>query len=285
MRKCTVFVGYRRPSDGTIILGGSAFWVLRPMPDFPDENLAYLVTAAHVIRKITDMNIDKIILRLNFTDGNWGAIETQPSSWFFHEDPAADVAVLRIGFDVREHDHRGWELRYSATPEEVQKHGIGPGDDLFFIGLFTKHYGTTKNIPIVRMGNIAAMPSIDNPVKTKIGPMIAYLAEARSIGGLSGSPVFVDIYGALRRGPFQLAPGNTHFLLLGLVHGHYDETEDLNDDDVIDDGLKATKVNVGIAVVIPVERVIEVIANFSESEKADSRARLNKMAPVNDRRS
>ena len=172
-----------------------AFWVLRPMPDFPDENLAYLVTAAHVIRKITDMNIDKIILRLNFTDGNWGAIETQPSSWFFHEDPAADVAVLRIGFDVREHDHRGWELRYSATPEEVQKHGIGPGDDLFFIGLFTKHYGTTKNIPIVRMGNIAAMPSIDNPVKTKIGPMIAYLAEARSIGGLSGSPVFVDIYG------------------------------------------------------------------------------------------
>ena len=69
------------------------------------------------------------------------------------------------------------------------------------------------------------------------------------------------------------------------MHGHYDETEDLNDDDVIDDGLKATKVNVGIAVVIPVERVIEVIANFSESEKADSRARLNKMAPVNDRRS
>jgi hypothetical protein len=241
-----------------------------------------MVTAGHVVKGITDKNIDTIILRINYTDGNWGYIESKASNWVFHDDTAADVAVLSLGFNTAEHDHRAWAIKWSATSEIIKKHGIGPGDDLFFIGLFTKHYGTTKNIPIVRMGNIAAMPLPDNPVQTKIGPMVAYLAESRSIGGLSGSPVFIDIYGSLRRGPFQLADGSEQFVLLGLVHGHYDETEDLANDELIDDGLQKTKVNMGIAVVIPVERILEVLDKFSESEEREGRERFKKVAPTMD---
>lgn len=278
MRKCVVFVGYRKPSDQSVVLCGSAFWIVRPRPHFPEENIAYMITAGHIVKGITNKNISTIILRINYADGNWGYIETKASDWVFHDDPAADVAVLCLGFHTAQHDHRAWAIKWSATPETIKKHGIGPGDDLFFIGLFTKHYGTTKNIPIVRMGNIAAMPLTDNPVRTKVGPMVAYLAEARSIGGLSGSPVFIDLYGSLRRGPFQFSE---QFVLLGLVHGHYDE-EDLAGDELADDGLQKTNVNMGIAVVIPVERVLEVLKKFSDSEEQEARARLKKIGPTMD---
>src|SRR6266849_1958556 len=157
MRKCVVFVGYRRASDQTMILGGSAFWIVRPMPDFPDQNLAYLVTAAHIIKKIADKSVSTIQLRWNFTDGTWGFIETKATDWVLHDDPAADVAVLQIGFDTKDHDHLAWHVRWTATPKEVKRYGIGVGNELFFVGLFTRHSQTTKNIPIVRVGNIAAM--------------------------------------------------------------------------------------------------------------------------------
>jgi len=282
MQKCVVFIGYRRRTDQSVVQCGSAFWVVRPRPHFPNENLAYLITAGHVIKGITNKNIDTIILRINCADGTWAYTETPAKDWVFHDDPAADVAALSIGFHTSTHDHRAWDMKWSVTPELIRKHSIGPGDEVFFIGLFTKHYGTTKNIPIVRMGNIAAMPLPDNPVTTKIGPMVSYLTEARSIGGLSGSPVFVDIYGSLRRAPFHFTEeGGAQFFLLGLVHGHYDE-EDVSGDEVVDDGLQKTKVNMGIAVVIPVERIFEVLGKFSKVEERESRERLKRETPTMD---
>ena len=47
------------------------------------------------------------------------------------------------------------------------------------------------NLPIVRLGAIAAMPG--EYIKTDWGCLRAYLIEARSIGGLSGSPVFIRV--------------------------------------------------------------------------------------------
>jgi hypothetical protein len=50
------------------------------------------------------------------------------------------------------------------------------------VGLFSEHQGAERNIPIVRVGNIAAMP--EEPVlTTSWGAIDAYLIEARSIGG------------------------------------------------------------------------------------------------------
>jgi hypothetical protein len=53
-------------------------------------------------------------------------------------------------------------------------------------------HGRQRNIPIVRIGNVASMPH--EPVATKNrGAIEAYLVEARSVGGLSGSPVLVQL--------------------------------------------------------------------------------------------
>jgi hypothetical protein len=70
-------------------------------------------------------------------------------------------------------------------------------------------------------------------------------------------------------------------LLLGLIHGHFDETEELTDDEA-DDGLQKTKVNMGLAVVIPIERVSEVLVRFNEEEEKLGRERLKKKSPAMD---
>jgi hypothetical protein len=281
MRKCVVFIGFRVKPDDSFRPCGSAFWVVRPRPHFPKENIAYMVTAAHVVKGMTDRAIDTITLRVNFTGGSCGFIDTKAKNWTFHDDPTADIAVLSIGFNTAEHDHRAWPMNWTASSEKIKEYGIGPGDELFFIGMFARHFGTTMNIPIVRMGNIAAMPFADNPIQTKVGPVVADLAEARSIGGLSGSPVFIDIFGSMRRVPFPPPHAGLQFLLLGLIHGHYDEAED-STDNLADDGIRKTKINMGIAVVIPVERIAEVLEKFSPAEEQDALERLKKLVPIED---
>ena len=106
---------------------------------------------------------------------------------------------------------------------------IGIGDETIISGLFTAVPGTTRNIPIVRHGNIAMMPG--EQIQTDLGFADVFLVEARSIGGLSGSPVFVrHTLGVKvkREGDgsddllFANGPGIT---LLGLMHGHWDIRE------------------------------------------------------------
>jgi hypothetical protein len=260
MRKCVAYVGYRK-ADGSEHLAGSAFFVGKIMaPDLENLMTGYVVTAKHVIDSIKGKGIDKILLRVNAKSGlQW--IETDLKKWKTHPDPAIDVAVLRKSLNDSL-DHRQWPTHGFAIPEIVVKERIGIGEDVFFMGLFSEHYGVTKNIPITRIGNIAAMP--DEPVPTSLGPMLAYLVEARSIGGLSGSPVFVNVGGGLRG---QFVRTLSKFYLLGLMHGHFDAMDAKGDATIVDDGFERTPVNMGIAVVVPAEKILEVIDGFAEEEK------------------
>jgi hypothetical protein len=157
----------------------------------------------------------------------------------------------------------------TCTKEVIQQREIGIGEELFIVGLFRSHYGNERNRPIVRIGSIAAMA--DEPVKTGyVGYTDAYLIEAMSIGGLSGSPVFVHIppIRALQSGEIQAQIG-IQFYLLGLMHGHFD-IQNLNEDSVVEDAPGAMgSINTGIGVVIPVEKIIATVAHpdFQEERR------------------
>jgi hypothetical protein len=149
-----------------------------------------------------------------------------------------------------------------CTDEVIQKYAIGLGDEVSIPGLFLSHIGTTKNVPIVRTGNIAAMHG--EPVPTDRGLMDAYLVEMRSVGGISGSPVLTHM--AIR--PSVLLPesenstkieqsGKSHYLL-GLMHGHYTITT--RDEWVIRTDQQVGDINAGIAVVVPASKIMETIS-------------------------
>jgi hypothetical protein len=98
------------------------------------------------------------------------------------------------------------------------------------------------------------------------GSIEAYLIEARSIAGVSGSPVFVNVPETLPIGfipdpRFKGDPEDINWLrydFLGLVHGHFDLAT-LNEDSVIDDSSEAKGINSGIGVVVPALKVMETL--------------------------
>jgi hypothetical protein len=250
IRKCVGFVGFQM-ADGSTRLAGTVFFVSRDVPS-TDRVFVYAVTAKHVIKKIKDKGLDAVLFRLNLKGLNAQWAKSKMEDWVFHPDSTVDVALMRFGM-TDQMDHRVFPLEGSATSAVITNHQIGIGDEVFLAGLFSPHYGKKNNIPIVRIGNIAAMPQ--EKVNTQIGEMDAYLIEARSIGGLSGSPVFVQI-GGIRHGAVTVSSG-LQFFLLGLMHGHFDSQ--ILHQDATEDSIKSEAVNMGIGIVVPVEKIVETI--------------------------
>jgi len=207
-------------------------------------SFAYLVTAKHVIDGIRKKGSPKVLLRANFKDGQARWIETATEHWQFHPtDPSVDVAVFNATGNPSAHlDHGVWPIDTSATRETVLREEIGLGEETVIVGLFAPHHGDARNIPIVRIGTIAAMP--EETIVTNLGGIEGYLIECRSIGGLSGSPVFVNL--GTTEG-FGHVPGKKRpvgrLYLLGLMHGHYD----------------ADAVNMGVGIVVPADKINEVL--------------------------
>ncbi len=262
---------------------GSAFWVCRRGAGEPlSETLwfSYLVTAAHVIDGIRKKsNDDSVLIRVNTKEGGQKWYPTYLGSWKTHPDSAVDIAVMKFGSSGVQFDHICWPDHAFVGSNDIFKYGIELADEVYFPGLFWPHSGKRRNIPIVRAGNIACLRG--EKVATSFGDTDAYLVEARSIGGLSGSPVFIDLFASRReiksmtaaevlkpdaKTPIRQSPSS--FRLLGVMHGHfripYGETE--IHPDTIDEDQEREKLNMGIAIVIPAEKILEVATQFMAEE-------------------
>ena len=269
MRRCVAFL-YCLNAEGEEIVLGTCFFIAYPVPDHEARPLYVTLTAQHVIVEGKKHAADgKIRMRLNGRSGNALWYEADADEWLQVAD-GIDCALLpwnpgAAGLDA---EWAGWGVvsKGIATTDVQEAEGIGIGDEVFMVGLFRNHTGRDRNEPIVRVGNIAAIPA--DPVATKhFGRIPAYLIEARSIGGISGSPVFVHLgYTRWRDGQIMhWKPGNEDsprpFSLLGLIHGHWDA-----DDSTIDLGRDpATKnVNVGIAIVVPIDEIMRTVGPLLE---------------------
>jgi hypothetical protein len=224
------------------------------------------VTAKHNLEAIQKRTAakkadGKVYLRYNEGDAGVTFKDTDPSDWYFHptEPDKVDVAVLPIT-GPSEMNVLAFLLTKGeiADKELIAAKQIGPGDEIFITGLFLYHPGADKNLPVIRVGTIAGMP--EEPVLSKWSKphgMDAYLIEARSIGGLSGSPVFVNI------GPTsETNRREGRFYILGLVHGHWNyPVPDADYLDTFEDDASDNEkwINAGIAMVVPITKILEVI--------------------------
>jgi hypothetical protein len=270
IRKCVVFLGYRDKNDIEHV-AGSAFWIINVQKeeDIRQEYApAYLVTAAHVLRDIKEKGIsDAVLIRFNPPRGNAAWTSVNVDRWERHPDKNVDVAILKAPI---EGDHGGWLTNFFVTQESCNEDHkeIDLGDEVFFPGLFWPHKGS-RNIPIVRVGNVSALR--EENIETQFGLMDVYLVEARSIGGLSGSPVFIDILANRIAKEVQLNPpiiGPSRFRLIGLITGHFRGLDDQAGSTAVPPA-EQERLNMGIAFVAPGEKILEALAIFVDEERKE----------------
>ena len=274
--KSVVFLGRKEFDPKTKlerkVLGGTAFFVT--MDVGYGANLFCLVTARHVARQLEH---GEFFIRANTRYGkseDYFVDAGVEANWIFHPtDDSVDVAVMLWGAPP--------EVVFAGIPEnmflpqkKIAQKRIGIGDEIFVPGLSSFHTGKGLNEPIIRSGHIAMMPKERIPVR-KWHPdgMEGYLIEGRSIGGFSGSRVFVrrsiEVQPTENSGAPPLAAGAIFWL--GLMHGHRDVTED-DVDAVISakSGDPEQAINAGIAIITPCHKILEVLHHPEIRKSAES---------------
>jgi hypothetical protein len=286
VRKCVVFLGTKQ--EGLFRPKATAFYV-----SLHEHGVGfrYLVTAEHVVSNLQSGN-HEIWVRANLRDGTTREDHLDSDAeWVMHPGNyghRSDVALMSVDF-ASEEDFLTILLSppngMAATKQVLDTYNVGVGHEIFITGLFRSHFGNHRNVPVVRVGNIAMMR--EEPVNTKYcGPTDAYLIEARSVNGLSGSPVFLHIpvfhaqgFDAAGRPRNDFVPYiGDKMCLLGFMHGHFD-VDILTQDVVVEDIEGGSRgVHTGIGVVIPVEKIIETLnlPELVEKRERDAREYLVK---------
>ena len=260
--KCVAFIGAAvRSPEGEVFgdLDATGFFVSVRSKHFPELRYPYFVTAKHVANALKDRT--PYILVNSKTGEKPIYLKNWHPYWFFHpSDPTADVAVLQIA-EQPGTDHLAVLTKDFVTAEDIaNRDWVDIGDEAFMTGLFTPAPGEKRNMPIVRHGNVAMIP--DHQIQTELGYSDVFLIEARSIGGLSGSPVFVRRTEIVKlqlpdkRITELYAPGP--FKLLGVMQGHWDIKESEINKAAIQH-VEKHGVNLGIGIVTPATKILEIL--------------------------
>lgn len=287
-----VFLGYRTEIDGEIVdeWGGTGFLV---GVDDRDTLSPYIVTADHVAKELEV--VAEPIARINDANGkghhyrlmkptrveHQGRV-TASTAWYRHPTARgkADVAVYPFSpawiedWDEAPFAHFPFDMFVSHPMLYGAEASIGIGDEIFVPGLVAHIAGDEANSPLLRVGNIAMLPDEQIYVGKEYGFIDAYLAEVRSLGRLSGAPVFVR---GTHKAPSKKALVTTEkgwaisdepeivvysadYLLLGLMHGHWNiSAEDVNapHPHLSREGDR----NLGLAIVTPAQKIVETISH------------------------
>lgn len=266
LMKSVVFLGVQTERDGFTPIG-TGFVLTHQF----DEKIQFIfvATAAHVVENLTPEAQKRVVVRVNKKDGGVGYVSTAGRPRLTHEDSANDIMLLSVALDPTIYDI----IAVPGDRDEVEAmrakgDGTLPGDSIAVTGVYTSHHGLVRNIPVLRTGNIAAVA--DEPVLTSRGYAIAHLIELRTIAGLSGSPVYQTSGPVrIRNGAMETRVQDTsEGTILGVLVGYHlveDETDVISvprqarPATVDEQQYSADERNTGFGVVIPIERVFEII--------------------------
>jgi hypothetical protein len=185
-RRSVVFVGVE--TDSGFIPYGTGFVGLAK---YEDMGAPVIITARHVLDSIAQSYFS---VRINRKDGTAGTLRLEKSNIILFESKPIDIAVVPAPIDASIFDVFAIHIDSELWRKQIEDAGLGapqPGDEISIVGLYTSHYGHIRNMPIVRIGHVAAMP--DEEMLTPWGLVKGFLVEVHSIAGLSGSPVFWNL--------------------------------------------------------------------------------------------
>src|ERR1035437_2324291 len=183
---CVVYLYRSRDAAASgVAAGGSGFLLKIDTTRVPHSHFNVVVTNRHVGEK-------GHVVRLNTKEGKTEIVEVSKDRVFMSDKD--DSAVILMPTIPEAYQINSIPRGCLVTEEFIQQHGIGIGDEVLMLGRFINRQGTQRNAPTARFGHISQM--MGDPIKCDVdGNEVeqddAILAEIKSIGGYSGSPVFV----------------------------------------------------------------------------------------------
>jgi hypothetical protein len=314
--KTVVFLCVEEETEGgkKRIPRATGFLVNVPIEDSPGYIIEYVVTARHCIHEA--VKYKQIFIRANRNDGEFIEIATNAEDWVQHDNAdvalipffpkmlpsgikRADLALISIDLGLFVGGPPEYKMAYNIPDYGEREIQPRIGHLIYFLGLFTEHYGKKRNLPIARFGNISHMPDL---ITLKEGgedddgieySTTAYLAEFHSLGGHSGSPVFFLIP-IVSNIPLRIVTTNgkqeriemvdnlisvTGFM--GLISGHYpipESAKRTGEFKHIAGDIK-TDVSSGIAIITPAEAVRQLLMR---NDLIEQREEISKIAEANE---
>jgi hypothetical protein len=286
-RKTASFLFLKRTSaKGVEVYSPCGTVVFLSLPLYESSEMTrvtYAVTARHVL----DMTRARGPLYLGLNRLGLQKIDYIPTDrdrdWF--KSAKTDIAVARVALGERvmrglQYDFRGVKSCELATEENLDKANLrlGEGDDLFMVGLHLPYHGRERIQPLIRFGSIALMPY--EPVTVRVRKQATkdvrgYLAEMQAWPGWSGSPVYVYFppgrHTAIES-DVALTGRMPPPMLMGIAQGYHLVTQEVytyttNPPRSEERQDLRARINSGIAVVLPIDDVMEVV--MSDAMKKD----------------
>jgi len=254
---CVTAIGFRDQS-GKLAFGATGFLYgrLHTLGETPDKSRyhVYLVTNRHVFQ-----GSSAAVLRFNPAAGvpardyDLSLIDsTGQVLYSLHPDPEIDIAVIDINVQLL--TQHGILFNFFHSDQHVlplskaQQAGIAEGDGVFVLGFPLGDTGGERNYVVARQGNIARIRD------AIAGASKSFLIDASIFPGNSGGPV-------VTRPESMAITGTTAYDrsdLIGVVAA-YVPYQDV----AISQQTKRPRIifeeNSGLAVVMPLDRVIEVV--------------------------
>ena len=267
--------------------GGTGFIVSMPTVS-PDLSFVYFVTNWHVAVKRGFP-----VVRIETHSGDPDIFDFDCADWRFSKE--LDIAVVFVNLNPKVHDVVAVPAHSFMTKEYKEQHDIGPGEDVFMVGLFVDHKGFTRNVPALRFGNISMDPAPLTQGNGKVAE--SYCIDIHSRSGYSGSPVFVyrtpdyDLAEHLTDERPRLSGNGPNLLaLLGIHWGQFPEMWELTSGsrlkeedeghsrEVLMTGSRFVKGLSGMTCVLPAWYIDEVL-NMPElrSQRDQENAEIRKM--------
>jgi len=280
---CTLYLYDSEQSarDG-VHWGGTGFLVGLESVKHKNMWWIYAVTNNQVIRDGFP------VIRLNKREAGRGheteILNLSASNWTPHPE-GDDLAICPVDVFGKRIKFQFLDVRnYFVARNEMPFHNLGPGDDVYMVGRLV-YRSVQRNLPVVHTGVITMMPL--EPLKRDDGFLQeSFIVECRSIGGFSGSPVFVRC----RRDelpdisfPLPGAPSDYRQWLLGINWCHLpaqlEDVYSINGDE-LDETPYQARSNSGFAGVIPAWKLRDLIDGdvARAMREADEKAMTKKKA-------
>jgi hypothetical protein len=256
IRKYAVYIGYE-PNDGYGV-SGTGFLVDASCLDRARPGPPYVVTAGHVVDGIENARLgqgdpslktSKVCVRVNDCTGGTYEVQYEPHEWFRLPGlSTSDVAVARLPAAGSQYDQLVIPTNRFLLGANWSTVDVHLGQEVCIPSLSVNKPGPQRNLPVIRIGTVAAMDS--EPIELKpAGRAVVHLIEVRSTGGVSGSPMLVcRVSDAV--GHYSL----DDWYLLGLLRSRatYEGASGPN-------SWRTETVNAGLSLAVPADQILTVL--------------------------